>query len=409
MSHIDDAIDNARTFIDFNVKKKIKQEDGKWCVYSEDGTKNLGCYKSKEEATERLRQIEGHKKGAKNAYFEQIVKGLPAELTESGIHIHGLEREHQKTKEDGAHEHIFLYMEDTDEYGGFILVSDEDGAHTHKLSKESADKTEADGKHSHYIVTLDKQIVETSKDAEHRHGGLQVSTSAFDGGHTHQLKMPDGSTLTSLTGGQVWKELDREYPQEHLPPLPPASVFAEMSEGGRGILRFLMSEKRREDRIEEKTEKQEKLESEESKPQPIKCPSSKFSKQNRDVRIIKAQETEEVEDERIIFGVVLVPNDADAQGDIYDEAEVRKAAYSYMEIFGGHIKLMHRGKVLTDQVKLLETYIAKAEEVYGDEVVPVGTWLLAARVCNDDLWVDVKEGKWTGWSIGGSAVKEALD
>lgn len=36
----------------------IRKRGNKWCVLSEDGTKNLGCYDSKEAAQKRLRQIE---------------------------------------------------------------------------------------------------------------------------------------------------------------------------------------------------------------------------------------------------------------------------------------------------------------------------------------------------------------
>ena len=44
------------------ITKVIRQENGKYHVYSEDGSKHLGGpYSSKEQAVERIRQIEGHK------------------------------------------------------------------------------------------------------------------------------------------------------------------------------------------------------------------------------------------------------------------------------------------------------------------------------------------------------------
>lgn len=36
----------------------IKQENNKFVVYSEDGTKKLGTYDTKKEAEERLREVE---------------------------------------------------------------------------------------------------------------------------------------------------------------------------------------------------------------------------------------------------------------------------------------------------------------------------------------------------------------
>jgi hypothetical protein len=40
------------------VLKIILEDDGQYCVYSEDGTRSFGCYDSMEEAQERLRQID---------------------------------------------------------------------------------------------------------------------------------------------------------------------------------------------------------------------------------------------------------------------------------------------------------------------------------------------------------------
>lgn len=44
------------------VSATIKMKDGKYCVYSKDGSKGFGCYKSRQEAEERLAQIEYFKK-----------------------------------------------------------------------------------------------------------------------------------------------------------------------------------------------------------------------------------------------------------------------------------------------------------------------------------------------------------
>lgn len=47
------------------VKAKIVLENGKYCVKSEDGSKDLGCYDTKDEAVKRLAQIEYYKKNNK--------------------------------------------------------------------------------------------------------------------------------------------------------------------------------------------------------------------------------------------------------------------------------------------------------------------------------------------------------
>ena len=65
-----DTAGNIKTFLTVNgyqmrvepVEKRIQQEDGKWVVYNEAGTRSFGSYDSKEKAEERLRQIEFFKK-----------------------------------------------------------------------------------------------------------------------------------------------------------------------------------------------------------------------------------------------------------------------------------------------------------------------------------------------------------
>jgi len=124
------------------------------------------------------------------------------------------------------------------------------------------------------------------------------------------------------------------------------------------------------------------------------------------VRIVKADDAPS--EERYVFGVILVPEEPDAQGDIYSGEEVRKAAHSFMEHYGGDtFKAMHDGEPV-DGVVVLETYLSKVEETYGGETFPVGTWFLAVRVANDDIWAAIQSGAFTGFSMGGTALREPL-
>lgn len=107
------------------------------------------------------------------------------------------------------------------------------------------------------------------------------------------------------------------------------------------------------------------------------------------------------DDERYVFGVVLEPEAMDSQRDIYSADEVRKAAHKFMEEFGG-LGLQHQLRV-NGKVKVLESFLAPTDFTAGGVNVRKGTWLLAVRVLDDDLWGLVKSGRLTGFSIGGSA------
>jgi DNA adenine methylase len=56
-------------------------------------------------------------------------------------------------------------------------------------------------------------------------------------------------------------------------------------------------------------------------------------------------------------------------------------------------------------VKILESYVAPAAFALDGTQVRKGTWLLAVRVLDDALWGQIKAGELSGFSIGGSAVR----
>jgi DNA adenine methylase len=112
-------------------------------------------------------------------------------------------------------------------------------------------------------------------------------------------------------------------------------------------------------------------------------------------------------EERYVLGVVLEPEKVDAQQDIYSAAEVRDAAHRFMEQYR-NLGLMHR-EILGDQVKILESYLAPAEFEADGTRIKKGTWLLAVRVVDDELWRQVKAGELTGFSIGGSAIRSRTE
>lgn len=114
------------------------------------------------------------------------------------------------------------------------------------------------------------------------------------------------------------------------------------------------------------------------------------------------------EEERFVLGIVLEPDEVDAQNDIYTSDEIRKAAHGFME-FHGNRGVMHT-QIANDKMVILESTITRVAEKLVDpkgreRTVKVGTWLLAYGIRDDDLWTGVKRGEFNGFSIGGSAVR----
>ena len=124
----------------------------------------------------------------------------------------------------------------------------------------------------------------------------------------------------------------------------------------------------------------------------VEAPSNTISK------LLKTAE------ERYVLGIVLVPETADSQGDIYSHEEVRKAAHEFME-YAGALGKQHQEVVSRDKLRILENYIVPADFEADGEQVTKGTWLMGIRVVDDELWGSVKKGSFTGFSIGGKAYR----
>lgn len=120
------------------------------------------------------------------------------------------------------------------------------------------------------------------------------------------------------------------------------------------------------------------------------------------IRLVKS-ETEE----RIVYGVVLEPDEVDAQNDTITKAEIRSAAYKFMESF--QVSGVQHQDFAEGRLKILESWIAPADFTIGNETVKEGSWIMTKRVVDDDLWAGVKSGAYTGFSIGGSAIRKPIE
>lgn len=112
------------------------------------------------------------------------------------------------------------------------------------------------------------------------------------------------------------------------------------------------------------------------------------------------------DDQRLVLGVVLEPETFDLHKDIYSAQEVLKAQVN----FNKHCMQANLGHdVNTDELQITKSFILEIDAFIGDQAVKEGTWLMEMHVSNDDVWKSVKDGGFTGFSVGGAAYHEDLD
>ncbi len=109
-------------------------------------------------------------------------------------------------------------------------------------------------------------------------------------------------------------------------------------------------------------------------------------------------------EERLVYGVVYEPNVADAHGDMMTAGEIRKACHGFMERYAtleGDTGTDHLSKAGRQQLPIVENFLAPVGYTLGKQTITPGTWVMVARARDDQLWADVKAGRYTGWSFEG--------
>lgn len=124
------------------------------------------------------------------------------------------------------------------------------------------------------------------------------------------------------------------------------------------------------------------------------------------VEIAKASE-----EQQTVTGIVLQPEVTDAQGDIYDAGVIQKAAYDFLANYNKATKLGHQHndfKNWAGRFALVESYLAPMDFALGTKTVKAGSWIMTVKVLDNTIWKMVKDGKITGFSIGGKATVQKL-
>lgn len=391
---------------------------------------------------------------------------------EAGVHGHILDRSSSTTETDGAHTHLFVFPDGSiaetaingvhaHTYKAADLRSANDGAHTHviNLPDDSRLETKEDGAHPHdllvfttgvdgihthelelsegetiksltpaeFLGLLEELAAEAAEPEDVPNNLDKMLTKAVENASAAQRKNLPDSAFAWV--GKGTDERNRRILPHHVNTVKSASentsvdvgrlrnAFARINQV-RDVPQAAISKARTHLNTHANVVlpgRTEKLAEELSIEEVIEILDGILRKTLIDKNLVPEAAFAEhsvvlkrTGEERFVLGVVLEPDVVDGQDDTYTAEEVRKTAHFWMEKFG-QLKLMHKGEALEDRVKILESYISPSTFVLDGETIKKGTWLLAVRVIDEPLWVAVKEGRLTGFSIGGTALFEFLD
>ena len=106
-------------------------------------------------------------------------------------------------------------------------------------------------------------------------------------------------------------------------------------------------------------------------------------------------------EKREVMGEVLIPEETDLQGEIYDEGTIRKSMVRFMRDYQT-LGEMHKSDAR--QSFIIENWQVKKDTDINGRDIKAGTWMITTKIEDDGLWDDIKEGRITGYSIGGRAL-----
>lgn len=112
------------------------------------------------------------------------------------------------------------------------------------------------------------------------------------------------------------------------------------------------------------------------------------------------------EAKQIVFGPVLVPNEADLGGDFEFREDIAEAAHGFMMNNG---KIGEQHQVFQGIGNPVESHILRAPMVGAKgETLEVGTWFMGVKVENDATWARVLSGELNGFSIGFRGIRRRV-
>lgn len=115
------------------------------------------------------------------------------------------------------------------------------------------------------------------------------------------------------------------------------------------------------------------------------------------VGILKSED-----EKRLVYGIVLEPDRVDAHGDVVVSSEIEKAAHGFM-IKSRLIGDNHMTKA--ENVKVAESYISPVDFDMENQRIIKGSWIIVVKVDDDEMWKAVKDGEYTGFSIGATGYR----
>lgn len=103
------------------------------------------------------------------------------------------------------------------------------------------------------------------------------------------------------------------------------------------------------------------------------------------------------DEKHLVYGVVLEPDSFDLHEDVVSFDTIEKTAHTYLV----DARVIGEQHVFKAKAEVVESFLAPVDYMMGEQKVLKGSWVMVVKVHDDELWQAIKNGEYTGFSIGG--------
>lgn len=122
----------------------------------------------------------------------------------------------------------------------------------------------------------------------------------------------------------------------------------------------------------------------------------------KEIRIVKADARR-----RVVYGVVLAPDEVDDERDTITTGEIEKAAYAFM-LAGRTQQIDTDHSFEAGAGFVAESWLVRqGDPLFAEE--PEGTWAVGIKVTDDEVWARIEKDELTGLSVAGLARRQPVE
>lgn len=147
-----------------------------------------------------------------------------------------------------------------------------------------------------------------------------------------------------------------------------------------------------------------------------RCPSCNSALVDKTEEKTKAEDNAEMsdgleivkidKDRHLVYGVFLVPEKADHDGDVISVDDVEKVAHDFMAEYRA-IDEMHKKETI--EADIVESCLAWQDGLdFHGKTLSKGTWFGTVKIHDDEVWKKIVNGQYKGFSVRISGVREPI-